>query len=242
MFQPKVSCLCPTYKRPELLANSLACFLAQDYPNKELIILDDGGTFYSQRKDSWELIQTYRRFNSLPGKYNALAEFSHGEILVVWEDDDIYLPWHISSIVKAINYPMNSWAHPEQVYSLYTGSLQKEDAKGRFHGSLAMTKDAWQFVGGWPLTKMLDFDQRLFAFLEKCCDEPARPEPGYVFRWASTKAYHGQAFDRGTWYRDVENIAHSDYIGRLEPQFDAETERIYQSFLESMRQVTPFFR
>lgn len=47
---PFISCVCPTYKRPHMLRNSLACFLAQDYPKDrcELIILDDAGQYRSQ--------------------------------------------------------------------------------------------------------------------------------------------------------------------------------------------------
>ena len=39
----KLTCVCPTYRRPRLLANAIACFVAQTYPNRELIVLDDAG-------------------------------------------------------------------------------------------------------------------------------------------------------------------------------------------------------
>ena len=50
---PFVSCLCPTYRRPKLLENSIACFLAQDYPadRRELIVLDDAGELENQTGD-----------------------------------------------------------------------------------------------------------------------------------------------------------------------------------------------
>ena len=39
---PAVSCICPTYGRPELLEEAIYCFLLQDYPGpKELIVLND---------------------------------------------------------------------------------------------------------------------------------------------------------------------------------------------------------
>ena len=42
---PLVSCICPTYNRPprhqHLLEEAIASFLRQDYPNKELIVLND---------------------------------------------------------------------------------------------------------------------------------------------------------------------------------------------------------
>jgi len=39
---PLISCIMPTYNRRPFLPLALRCFLDQDYPNKELIIVDDG--------------------------------------------------------------------------------------------------------------------------------------------------------------------------------------------------------
>ena len=68
-----VSCLCPTYRRPKLLKNSIACFEAQDYPadRRELIILDDAGELQNQTGAGWQIISIQRRFRSLPEKFNA---------------------------------------------------------------------------------------------------------------------------------------------------------------------------
>ena len=40
--QPPVSCLMPTYNRRPFAARAIDAFLAQDYPERELVILDDG--------------------------------------------------------------------------------------------------------------------------------------------------------------------------------------------------------
>ena len=32
MTRPIIACICPTYKRPVHLANAVACYMAQDYP------------------------------------------------------------------------------------------------------------------------------------------------------------------------------------------------------------------
>jgi len=39
---PKISCIMPTYNRREFIPQALKYFERQDYPNKELIIVDDG--------------------------------------------------------------------------------------------------------------------------------------------------------------------------------------------------------
>jgi hypothetical protein len=209
---PFVSCLCPTYRRLKLLENSIACFLAQDYPadRRELIVLDDAGELENQTGAGWQIISIPRRFRSLPEKFNALAGLARGGILVVWEDDDIYLPHHISSHVAAMERHL--WSKPSKVLSDYTGEVQEEDATGRFHASIAITRRAYEMCGGWPLTMRGDFDQQLLARLKAIglpADPSAAATPGYVFRWGSTGAYHGQALMRGPddedWYEHAGN-------------------------------------
>ncbi|MEI7702816.1 MAG: glycosyltransferase family A protein, partial [Planctomycetia bacterium] len=169
---------------------------------------DDAGELKNETSDGWQIISISRRFRSLPEKFNALAGLAQGDILVVWEDDDIYLPHHISSHVAAMDGHL--WSKPSKVLSDYTGEIREEDATGRFHASLAFTRQAFEQVGGWPLTLRGDFDQQLLARLT-AIGSPADPcavaGPGYVFRWGSTGAYHGQAFMRGPedeeWYGRV---------------------------------------
>lgn len=223
---PFVSCLCPTYRRPKLLENSIACFLAQNYPSdrRELIVLDDAGELQNQTGEGWQILSIPRRFRSLPEKFNALAGLARGEILVVWEDDDIYLPHHISSHVTAIADHM--WSKPSKILSDYTGEVKEEEATGRFHASIAMTRRAHDMCGGWPLTRRGDFDQQLIARLNSI-GEPGDPciidRPGYVFRWGSTGAYHGQAMMEGpddeAWYGRVPSRDSTEHQP-FSPEFD----------------------
>jgi glycosyltransferase involved in cell wall biosynthesis len=205
-----VSCLCPTYRRPKLLENSIACFLSQDYPadRREMIILDDAGELENQTGEGWQIISIARRFRSLPEKFNALAGLARGDVLVVWEDDDIYLPHHISSHVTAMKNHL--WSKPSKVLSDYTGQIEEEDATGRFHASLALSRHAFDQCGGWPLTMRGDFDQQLIARLNSLgiARDPCEfATPAYLFRWESTGAYHGQALMQGpddeNWYGRV---------------------------------------
>ena len=39
---PLVSCIMPTYNRRRFVPGAIRSFLRQDFPNKELVILDDG--------------------------------------------------------------------------------------------------------------------------------------------------------------------------------------------------------
>ncbi|MFM7925469.1 MAG: glycosyltransferase, partial [Planctomycetaceae bacterium] len=191
---PFVSCLCPTYRRPQMMGTTTLAFHSQDYPKsrRELIILCRRA---AERRLRWladHLIP--RRFRSLPEKFNAIAGLAKGDIRVV-RVDDIWLPHHISTHVRAMEGRL--WSKPSFVLSSYTGRLEQEDATGRFHASLAFRREIFDRIGGWPLTKRGDFDQQLIARLN-AIERPGDPcqfaDPSYIFRWGQTNAYHGQAF------------------------------------------------
>ncbi|MEI7700399.1 MAG: glycosyltransferase family A protein [Planctomycetia bacterium] len=147
--------------------------------------------------------------------FTGCVGLARGEILAVWEDDDIYLPHHISSHVTAMDSHL--WSKPSKILSDYTGTIQEEDAVGRFHASIAITRKAFEQVGGWPQTLRGDFDQQLIARLN-ALDPPGDPcqisIPSYIFRWTSTGAYHGQALmlspDDERWYQRVESVEDVD--------------------------------
>jgi len=242
---PFVSCVCPTYRRPKLLENSIACFLAQDYPadRRELVILDDAGQIAPQQGDGWEVISMARRFRSLPEKFNALAGLARGDVLVVWEDDDIYLPWHIASHVDVLTD--GGFSKPSRVLSLYTGEPREEEAAGRFHASIAFTRESLDLAGGWPLTKRGDFDQTFLQRLAGAATavDPCRTfPPSYVFRWGSTQSYHGQGLMQGSsdveWYERVSDGGPISAMDTIVPVFDAETVHALDRAPHHVRRMT----
>lgn len=230
MQQPFVSCLCPTYRRPQLLANAIACFLAQDYPaeRRELIILDDAGQFESISGAGWKLISHASRFRSLPEKYNALAGMAQGDCLVVWEDDDIYLPWHLKAHAAA--FQQGEYSKPSRVLSKNGNEIQEESAVGRFHGSIAFTRNAFEMAHGWPLTQRADFAQQFMARLANSvteCDPCQTHSPSYIFRWGSTNAYHAmRSASDETWYQRCGESGDGAKRLKLTPAMDAETLRL----------------
>ena len=238
-----ILCLCPTYGRPRLLANAVACFLAQDYPlhQRKLLILDDAGQIESQDHGNWQVISTPARFPSLPAKYNAMltteqiigsAQGLRWDAVAVWDDDDIYLPWHLSSAAEALSSGAPS-AKPLRVWSLYGTDVPfQEDAVGRFHGSLIISVKRLREVGGWLETRRADFDQHQIAACGPAADTlPHSPAnaPSYVFRWQSTQASHCQGLmtspDNEDWYDRYVPSDRSD-VGGVVPGFDAETRQV----------------
>lgn len=234
----RMACLCPTFRRrPALVENIIACFLNQTYPAelRRLIVLDDGGTLPPTAKDNWQIVVTQHRYPSLPAKYNALVRLARdAEALVVWEDDDFYLPWWLESVAKVLRE--HPWSHPKQVFTTYGGQLHLEPAAGRFHGALAIRREAWKEVGGWPETRRADFDQRLIGLLTARfgpAGDPCRFDlPGYCFRWQDSHDWHGQGFMQGPgdedWYDRCAEQTSANRVGQIVPRWDPGTIRIYR--------------
>ena len=91
---PLVSCIMPTADRPEFAALAIHYFLAQEYPQKELVIVDDG----RMPLDAALLTDPRIRYVRLSerattgAKRNLACREARGEIIVQWDDDDWYAP------------------------------------------------------------------------------------------------------------------------------------------------------
>lgn len=238
---PFVSCVCPTYKRPHLLQNALACFSDQAYPKSrcELVIWDDAAQFQEQSGENWRLISSAARIPTLPDKYNALISRidPRAEVIVIWEDDEVFLPQHLRTIAKAWNWSgrhPKSFFAPAHVWSTcgeQLGSVHLENALGRFHSSWAFTPALFRAVDGYPRTDRLIFDQQMGRKLRDTADAVVHYEdpsnPTFVYRWGNG-VYHGsQGGDAGyaRLWQELESRP-APRIGRLFPHYDNETRQI----------------
>lgn len=96
---PLVSCLMPTCDRLSLAQRAVACFQKQTYPNKELVIVDDGA---DGRLGEWiaSLHDSRLRYTRSRGKEkkilgelrNLALENAQGEYIALWDDDDLSHP------------------------------------------------------------------------------------------------------------------------------------------------------
>ena len=88
---PLVSCIMPTYNRHNYMLRSIKYFLNQDYPNKELIIVDD--TSIDLKINNFEKSIKYLHYNkkyNVGKKRNIAIQNAKGSIIMFWDDDDIY--------------------------------------------------------------------------------------------------------------------------------------------------------
>ncbi len=87
---PLVSCIMPTRNRRGFVSQAIGYFLRQDYPNKELVVVDDGEDSIQNLIPPDDRIR-YRRIDtrlSLGAKRNLACELSGGDLIAHWDDDD----------------------------------------------------------------------------------------------------------------------------------------------------------
>ena len=144
----------PTYGRPEYVNESVAMFLAQDYPRKELIILNDCASqrFEGDFQDV-RIINRDGRFASLGEKRNECIRLAKGSVIAVWDDDDVYLPWRLSFSWHEMDRLESPFYRPAEFWAYWGGEdiHDNQSVPGWIsHSWVMFTKELWARVGGYP--------------------------------------------------------------------------------------------
>ena len=94
----------PTANRKRFIPLAIEYFLRQDYPCRELIILDDGISAIDYLVPENDSIHYYRlkKANVIGTKRNIACDLAKGEIIVHWDDDDWYANNWITSQVNTL--------------------------------------------------------------------------------------------------------------------------------------------
>ena len=141
--QERVSIIVPTYKRPDTLARALESVLTQDYPDKELIVVDDSGQETAHYQQTLAIVAAcQQRFpdtlvycightrnrNGSAARNTGLLNAS-GEYICFLDDDDIYLPERLSRSIATLK---QCDADCAAVYCGYLGWNSERDDKSRY--------------------------------------------------------------------------------------------------------------
>ncbi|KQB42578.1 Glycosyl transferase [Flavobacterium aquidurense] len=151
--EPMVSCIMPTYNRSEFITNAINQFLDQNYPNKELIIIDDSERSIADLVPESSLI-TYIYLNeklNLGSKRNMACQIAKGEIIIHLDDDDYYAPdWLQKQIsfltekkldITGLDAPV---FHKKEEDSFWQYVYPKKDKPWVYGATLCYTKQFWQ--------------------------------------------------------------------------------------------------
>jgi hypothetical protein len=92
--EPLVSCIMPTCNRRQFVGRAIRYFLEQDYPNRELVVVDDGTDCVADLIPDDPHIRYVRLVErrTIGAKRNLACEQARGELIVHWDDDDWSAP------------------------------------------------------------------------------------------------------------------------------------------------------
>jgi glycosyltransferase involved in cell wall biosynthesis len=101
---PLASCILVTGGRRSFFELAVECYLTQDYPRKELVVIDDGPQDIEDILSDVLDVQYYHVSNrsSLGAKRNLGCAAAKGDVLVQWDDDDWYGSGRLSRQVAPV--------------------------------------------------------------------------------------------------------------------------------------------
>jgi len=152
---PTVSIIMPTYNRDHLIKESIDSVLSQTWREFELIVVDDGGT-----GATGDLIRSYGdsriKYNrishrGLSGALNHGLSLVRGAYVGYLDDDDIYYPHHIETLVSNLDKGTTA-----VVYSDSVRAIQKPYSENGRHVEYRVVRRA-------PSWKV-DFSRELYLF------------------------------------------------------------------------------
>jgi hypothetical protein len=95
--RPLVSCIMPTCDRRPFVGRAIRYFLNQEYPHRELVVVDDGEDCVADLVETDPRIRYVRILDrpTIGAKRNLACEQARGELIVHWDDDDWSAPWRL---------------------------------------------------------------------------------------------------------------------------------------------------
>lgn len=189
----KVSFKCITYSRISLLEEALYSFLQLENNDSELIIVNDYPLqiliFEHPQVKIFNLKET---FSTIGDKENFAIEQCSGDIIAVYDDDDIALPNHLNNIKKYWKEDTNilHWAR-----GIYYNAPEITEITFVGNSGMVYSKEAWEKVGRCPIMNAggdtvfmesihsLGEDKVVYAY-------PPNEEVSWYYRWGGLNIFH----------------------------------------------------
>ena len=166
-----VSVVMTTCDRPQMLRIALDCYAHQTYPNRELIVVDDGDR---SPADARAIAAAGGRLLRVPSgtplgaKLNLGVEQAQGPLCQKMDDDDWYAPGFLEAMVRSLQasrkevcrptvaflmpflfFDVSRWELRRSIGNNIPGAtllFAREDWEGRRFRSLPQDEDVWFFL------------------------------------------------------------------------------------------------
>ena len=219
---PFISCKCITYGRVDTLEEAIYSFLIQDYPADkcELVIVND----YPQQKLIFDHPQVTiynldETFTTIGEKENYAIERCSGDLIAVWDDDDVALSNHLSNVAKF-------WKPDANLLHWQNGVFYNEPVITKLmsigNSGIVYSKKAWEAIGKSPIENA-GGDMTLVVAIHNLGRDkvilanPPNEECSWFYMWGG-RGYHqsGQGTDNDTRPNIIQR--HSVHIEQLRAQ------------------------
>lgn len=228
---PLVSCVMPTRDRVDFVLHSVRLFQRQDYPSRELIVVDDGDDGLEARLPGDARIRYLRapRGESIGAKRNRACAEARGAFVAQWDDDDWYGPSRLSvqlapllagradvtGLVTPIFFDLPSWKFWSVTPQLHR-RLFTADVHG---GTLVFARHVWDKLGRYPNASLAEDA----AFLAR-----ARARGARIERVDGAGHFVYLRHGRNAWSFTVgAHVDRSGWEEALEPTFPPEDRAFY---------------
>lgn len=116
---PLVSVITPTYNRRTLLPRALDSIAKQDYPAVEMVVVNDAGESVADiaARFGAKMIECDKNGGHGAALNAGIAQAS-GEYVAFLDDDDVFFPDHLSSLVDALEGVRGSAAHTDALMGI----------------------------------------------------------------------------------------------------------------------------
>lgn len=202
----RVSVLVPTFNRAHYLAECLDSLLAQTLPALEIIVIDDGSEDHTAevvKRYGPRIRYRHKDNGGKPTAVNLGLSLAQGDLIWIFDDDDVALPDAIANRVAALQ------ARPDAAFVYSTHFYGSDGLNGRiergrlhqipsctgdnfffelmkgcfFHLATALVRaDAYAKVGGFDTALLSSEDYDMQLRLARAYPGVYCPEPSFIFR------------------------------------------------------------
>jgi glycosyltransferase involved in cell wall biosynthesis len=181
MNTPLVTCLQLSYGRPQLSVEAVECFLQQTYENKKLIIINThpSPVYFDSNYENIE-VHNIKPLSHLSNVYRFGMELITSDYFCIWDDDDLYMPWHIQDRVNILmeNPSAEMIGHTHCIYSC-DGEIRN------FVQNAFVSQHLYKNKVNFPNENIAcwDMDWANRPWKQKTFTFPIKPS--YVYRWGT---------------------------------------------------------